>query len=262
MTTIAPVQPFPERRTAVVTGCGAPRGIGRQVARRLAAGGWDLAVLDIAAESVEEFGRDLAAESGRTVVGIGVDIADKDSVERAFAVIDSELPPVIAEVNLAGIASPHSIFELDDEVFTRVMDVNAKGTLFMMQAAARRMIDGGHGGRIVNTSSITAYDGGGTFSKTGYAAAKAAVLGLTRGGARELGKYGITCNAIVPGPIDTDIMGGKLTDERKASMSADIPLQRVGQPQEVAGLVSFLVGEESSFMNGDAVFVDGGKHMV
>jgi NAD(P)-dependent dehydrogenase (short-subunit alcohol dehydrogenase family) len=253
---------FPEKRTAVVTGAGAPRGIARHVARKLAGSGWDLAVLDIDAAAVQEFAAQLAQETGRTVVGVGVDIADKESVEAAFATIDEQLPPVLAEVNLAGIPSPHTIFELDDATFTRVMDVNAKGTLFMMQAAATRMIEGGHGGRIVNTASITAYDGGGTFSKTGYAAAKAAVLGLTRGGARELGKHGITCNSIVPGPIDTDIMGGTLTDDRKAGMSADIPLERVGQPQEVAGLINFLVSEDSSFVNGDSVFVDGGKHMV
>ncbi|EWS81595.1 short-chain dehydrogenase [Brachybacterium phenoliresistens] len=253
---------FPEKRTAVVTGAGAPRGIGRHVARKLAAGGWDLAVLDIDGDAVEAFAAELAAESGRTVVGIGVDIADPASVEAAFARIDETLPPVIAEVNLAGIASPASLFELDEATFDRVMAVNAKGTLFMMQAAAQRMIEHGLGGRIVNTSSITAYDGGGTFSKIGYAAAKAAVLGLTRGGARELGQHGITVNSIVPGPIDTDIMGGKLTDERKAGMSADIPLRRVGQPQEVAGLISFLVSEDASFVSGDSVFVDGGKHMV
>lgn len=254
--------PFPSERTAVVTGAGAPRGIGRHVARTLAASGWNVAVLDIDESAVTGFASELAAESGRTVVGIGADIADKESVERAFATIDAELPPVLAEVNLAGIPGPQEFFDLTSENFTRIMDVNAKGTLFMMQAAASRMIEAGTGGRIVNTSSITAYDGGGTFSKTGYAAAKAAVLGLTRGGARELGKHGITCNSIVPGPIDTDIMGGTLTEERKSGMSADIPLERVGQPQEVAGLIKFLVSEDSSFVNGDAVFVDGGKHMV
>src|SRR5690625_6061595 len=125
------------------------------------------------------------------------------------------------------------------------MDVNGKGTLLMIQAAAKRMIDGGVGGRIVNTASITALDGCCTFSKTGYGAAKAAVQGLTRGAARELGTYRITANVILPGPIDTDIMGGTLTDERKAGMSANIPLQRVGQPEEVAGLISFLISERS-----------------
>ncbi|WP_129661760.1 SDR family NAD(P)-dependent oxidoreductase [Rothia uropygialis] len=253
---------FAQERTAVVTGAGAPRGIGRHVARILASEGWHVAALDIDSAAVREFAADLSEESGRTVIGIDVDIADKGSVDRAFAKIDAELPPVLAEVNLAGIPGPQEFFELDGDSFTRIMDVNAKGTLFMMQAAASRMIEADTGGRIVNTSSITAYDGGGTFSKTGYAAAKAAVLGLTRGGARELGKHGITCNSIVPGPIDTDIMGGTLTNERKRGMSADIPLERVGRPQEVAGLIKFLVSEDSSFVNGDAIFVDGGKHMV
>ena len=253
---------FPDQRTAVITGAGGERSIGRHVARRLAREGWALAVLDIDADAVVSCAQDLGTQSLQPVLGIAADVTDPESVDAAFTRIDAELPPVVAQVSLAGIPSPHTLFELTKEVWTRVIDVNATGTLLMMQAAARRMIDGGHGGRIVNTSSITAYDGGGTFSKAGYAAAKAAVLGLTRGGARELGGHGITCNAIVPGPIDTDIMGGRLSDDRKAAMSADIPVQRVGQPTEVAALVSFLVSEEAGFISGSSYFIDGGKHMV
>lgn len=256
------VQTFPAERTAIVTGAGGARGIGRHVARKLASTGWNLALIDIDGAAVEEFAEELSSASDRQVIGLGLDITDRTAVDAAFKRIGAELPPAAALVNLAGVASPHTIFEITDDVWDRVIGVNAKGSLMMMQAAARRFIDGGFGGRIVNTSSITAYDGGGTFSKTGYAAAKAAVLGLTRGGARELGQYGITVNSIVPGPVDTDIMGGKLTEERKTGMSSDIPLQRVAQPQEVAGLVNFLVSEDSSFVNGDAIFVDGGKHMV
>ena len=261
----ATIQPFPARRTAVVTGAGAPRGIGRHVVRTLVAAGWSVAAADIDGAAVEEFAAALTAEipadSGVSVIGIGVDISDQASVDAAFARVHAELPQLVALVNLAGIPSPHSILEITSEIWDRVMDVNGKGTLLMMQAAARRMIEGGVGGRIVNTSSITALDGGGTFSKTGYAAAKAAVQGLTRGAARELGVHGITANVILPGPIDTDIMGGTLTDERKAGMSSNIPLQRVGQPQEVAGLIRFLVGEDSSFVSGTSISVDGGKHM-
>lgn len=255
------IQPFPAERTVLVTGAGAPRGIGRRVVRKLVAEGWSVVAADIDEAAVTAFAAELSEESGTKVLGVGVNIADADSVEAAFAKVDAEMPPLAALVNLAGIPSPHSFFDLTPEVWDRVMDVNGKGTLLMMQAAAKRMIDGGFGGRIVNTASITALDGGGTFSKTGYAAAKAAVQGLTRGGARELGQYGITCNVILPGPIDTDIMGGKLTDDRKASMSSNIPLQRVGQPEEVAGLINFLVSEDSSFVNGTSINVDGGKHM-
>ncbi|MBD7996646.1 SDR family oxidoreductase [Arthrobacter sp. Sa2CUA1] len=253
---------FPDQRTAVVTGAGGERGIGRHVARRLAQEGWALAVLDVDAPAVMAFAKELSAHSAQPVLGLAADVADPAAVDAAFARIDADLPPVLAQVNLAGIASPHTLFELTKDVWTRVIDVNATGTLLMMQAAARRMIDGGHGGRIVNTSSITAYDGGGTFSKAGYAGAKAAVLGLTRGAARELGPHGITCNAIVPGPIDTDIMGGPLSDARKAALSGDIPVQRVGHPYEVAGLVNFLVSAEAGFISGGSYFIDGGKHMV
>lgn len=258
------VQPFPEQRTAVVTGAGAERGIGRKVVRKLASEGWSVVAADLDAAAVQAFADELNAElpeGGPRVLGVGVDVSDQAAVDAAFARIDAEMPPVIALVNLAGIPSPHSIFELTSEIWDRVMGVNAKGTLLMTQAAAKRMIAAGHGGRIVNTASITALDGGGTFSKTGYAAAKAAIQGLTRGSARELGEHGITANVILPGPIDTDIMGGTLTDERKEGMSANIPLQRVGQPEEVAGVVSFLVSEDSSFVSGTSINVDGGKHM-
>ncbi|MGP5260671.1 SDR family NAD(P)-dependent oxidoreductase [Brachybacterium paraconglomeratum] len=262
---ITRVQPFPEARTAVVTGAGAERGIGRRVVRKLVADGWSVAAADIDGAAVEAFAAQLndeiPAESGRKVLGVGIDVADPESVEAGFSRIDRELPQVVALVNLAGIPSPQPLMEITPESWDRVMGVNAKGALLMTQAAARRMIDGGVGGRIVNTSSITALDGGGTFSKTGYAAAKAAVQGLTRGTARELGVHGITANVILPGPIDTDIMGGTLTEERKEGMSSNIPLQRVGQPEEVAGLIAFLVGEDSSFVSGTSINVDGGKHM-
>ena len=259
------IQPFPAERTALVTGAGAPRGIGRRVVRKLVAEGWSVAAADLDGAAVEEFAAELTAEipaeSSQKVIGLAVDISDQASVDAAYSRVDAEMPQLVALVNLAGIPSPHAFLDITSEIWDRVMGVNGKGTLLMMQAGARRMIDGGVGGRIVNTSSITALDGGGTFSKTGYAAAKAAVQGLTRGAARELGEHGITANVILPGPIDTDIMGGTLTDERKAGMSSDIPLQRVGQPEEVAGLISFLVSEDSSFVNGTSINVDGGKHM-
>ncbi|QDP96122.1 SDR family oxidoreductase [Microlunatus elymi] len=252
---------FPTDRTAIVTGAGGLRGIGRHVARRIAREGWSLALVDIDAQAVQEFAAELDDQLDQSVIGIGLDVTDQDAVRAAFSKIDDELPPVLALINLAGISCSDEFMELTPEIWDRVMAVNAKGSFLMMQQAAQRMIDHGLGGRIVNTASLTAYDGGGTFSKTAYAAAKAAVLGLTRGGARELGKHKITVNAIVPGPIDTDIMGGTLTDDRKASMSAGIPLQRVGQPAEVAGLINYLISDEAGYTNGASYAIDGGKHM-
>ncbi|RLP08966.1 SDR family NAD(P)-dependent oxidoreductase [Propionibacterium australiense] len=251
---------FPERHTAVVSGAGAPRGIARKAAHRLAAEGWDVVVVDLS-DKVLEFGEELTSEyPERKFLAIQLDISDEEQVKDAFTRIKAEMPPVVGLANIAGIACPVPLLELDAALFDKVLAVNCRGTMLMMKYAAEQMKE--HGiGRIVNFSSITALDGGGTFSKFAYAAAKAGVLGITKGGARELGPYGITTNAVLPGPIDTDIMGGKLTDERKEQMSSNIPVGRVGQPEEIAAVVSFLLSADASFVNGVSLNVDGGKQM-
>ncbi|WP_432484623.1 SDR family NAD(P)-dependent oxidoreductase [Kineococcus esterisolvens] len=248
--------PFPAARTAVVTGVGAPRGIGRVVARRLAREGWSLALVDVRPDGVSEIADEL---SGTTdVLGVPADITSPVEVRAVFDRVDDALPPVVGLVNLAGTACPTPLLELTVQEWNTSFAVNATGSLLMIQEAARRMAAVGVG-RIVNTSSITALDGGGTFSKTAYAASKAAVLGLTKGAARELGPLGITANVLLPGPVDTDIMGGQLTEERKAGMAAGIPVGRVGQPDDIAAAVSFLLGEEAGYVNGASFQIDGGK---
>jgi NAD(P)-dependent dehydrogenase (short-subunit alcohol dehydrogenase family) len=251
---------FPAERTAVVTGVGAQRGIGRAVARRLAGEGWSLALIDIDEIGVREFKKELAAEGFDSVVAIPTDITSAESVDAAFAIIENELPAVVGLVNLAGIPCPVPLLDLSVEEWNRVLAVNATGSFLMLKAAAKRMVGTGVG-RIVNTSSITAFDGGGTYSKGAYAAAKAAVLGLSRGAARELGAFGITVNTVAPGPVDTDIMGGKLTDERKQAMAADIPVGRIGGPEDIAAVVSFLLSADAGFITGATFQVDGGKYM-
>jgi len=252
--------PIPVKKTAVVTGAGSTAGIGRTVALTLAEGGWHVALIDNNAEGLTEVEKDLVDSGHENVLAIPTDITSKDSVAAAFAAIDEKLPPVVALVNLAGIACPVALHEVELEEFERVMAVNVTGSYLMLKAAAERMIPRGVG-RIVNTSSITAFDGGGTFSKGVYATAKAAVIGMCRGGARELGPFGITVNVLAPGPIDTQIMGGKLTDERKASMSSTIPLGRVGQPEEIAATVAFLLTDGAGYINGATIQIDGGKYM-
>jgi NAD(P)-dependent dehydrogenase (short-subunit alcohol dehydrogenase family) len=251
---------LPDRRTAVVTGAGGPAGIGRVTAQVLAENGWAVALVDINADGLAAVENELRAAGHADLLAVPTDIASESSVNEAFARIDADLPPTVGLVNLAGIACPTPLHECDLKEFERVMAVNVTGSFLMLKAAAARMIPQGVG-RIVNTSSITAFDGGGTFSKGVYATAKAAVIGMCRGGARELGPHGITVNVLAPGPIDTEIMGGRLTDERKASMSAGIPLGRVGQPAEIAATIAFLLSDGAGYISGATIQVDGGKHM-
>lgn len=259
MTTPAPGV-LPDRRTAVVTGAGGPAGIGRVTARLLAESGWHVALVDIDADGLATVEAELRDAGHRGVLAAPTDITSPESVTALFERVDDELPPVLALVNLAGIACTAALHECELDEFERVMAVNVTGSYLMLKAAAARMIP--HGvGRIVNTSSITALDGGGTFSKGVYATAKAAVIGMAHGGARELGPHGITVNVLAPGPIDTEIMGGRLSDDRKASMSAGIPLGRVGRPEEIAATVAFLLSDGGGYISGATIQVDGGKHM-
>ncbi len=251
---------LPANRTAVVTGAGGRAGIGRVTARVLAEHGWHVALVDVDADGLAVVEQELRDAGHDGVISIAADISSPASVAAAFARIDAELPPVVGLVNLAGIACQTALVDCGLDEFNRVMAVNVTGSFLMLQAAAERMIPQGVG-RIVNTSSITAFDGGGTFSKGVYATAKAAVIGMCKGGARELAPHGISVNVIAPGPVDTEIMGGKLTDERKASMAAGIPLGRVGQPDEIAATIDFLLSEGGGYLNGATIQIDGGKHM-
>jgi NAD(P)-dependent dehydrogenase (short-subunit alcohol dehydrogenase family) len=252
--------PLPDERTAVVTGAGSPAGVGRATALRLAEDGWHLALVDIDKDGLTAVEGELRAAGHDRLLSLPGDVTSMDVVQELFTRLDKELPPVVGLANLAGIACPVPLHECEPAEFERVMAVNVTGSYLMLRAAAQRMIPRGVG-RIVNTSSITALDGGGTFSKGVYATAKAAVIGMCHGGARELGPHGITVNVIAPGPIDTEIMGGRLTEERKAGMSAGIPLGRVGQPEEIAATVAFLFSRDAAYINGATIQIDGGKHM-
>ena len=179
--TSSPIERLPDRRTAVVTGAGGPAGIGRVTARVLAENGWHVALVDINAEGVAGVAAELREAGHSNVLELPMDIASESSVRDAFDRLDAELPPVVGLVNLAGIASPTALHECDLKEFERVMAVNVTGSYLMLKASAARMIQQGVG-RIVNTSSITAFDGGGTFSKGVYATAKAAVIGMCRAG--------------------------------------------------------------------------------
>ena len=231
--------PLPTERTAVVTGGASPRGIGRATADRLARDGWSVAILDIDEGAAKLAADEVADRYSVSTLGVGADISDENSVHAAIAQVESTLPPIIGLANIAGVSSPTDFLEVTPAEWDRVFNVNMRGTFLVTQRVVPAMIAAGVG-RIVSVSSISAQRGGGTYSKVPYSASKAAVIGFSRALAREMGPHNITVNSVAPGPIDTEIMGGTLTDERKAQMSADIPLGRVGTVQDVAAAAHLL----------------------
>jgi 2-hydroxycyclohexanecarboxyl-CoA dehydrogenase len=138
--------------------------------------------------------------------------------------------------------------------------VHVDGAFIVTQTALRTMIPAGYG-RIVNLSSVSAQRGGGVFGGSHYSAAKAAVLGLTKATAREMAVHGVTCNAVTPGLIDTDITGGLLTDERRTTLRADIPVGRLGSADDVAYAIAFLCAERSGYITGEVLDINGGSHI-
>lgn len=249
-----------EQQTVVLTGAASPRGIGRATAHHLAEQGWNVGIIDLDQAASEQVAAELRDQHGVQAVGAGANVADEAAVRAAFDTIEAALPPIAALVNLAGVSSAHEYLDLPEGEWHRVLSINLDGVHFASLRAAQSMVERGYG-RIVNLSSVSAQRGGGTFSKTPYSVAKAGVIGLTRGMARELGHRGITVNAISPGPIDTDIMGGTLSEERKTAMAADGVLPRIGTPRDIAAAIAYLISEEAGFVTGQTLNVDGGLYM-
>lgn len=248
---------FPTERTAVLTGAASARGIGRATADRLAGDGWSIAILDIDGTAAEEAAADIARRHGVRTVGVAADVSDEASVDAAITTVEASVPPIVALVNLAGISSPTAFMQETREAWDRVFAVNMTGTFLVTQRALHGMIDRGLG-RVVSISSISAQRGGGTYSKVAYSASKAGIIGFTRALAREMGEHGITVNAVAPGPVDTDIMGGTLTEERKQDMSRDILVGRVGTVDDIAALICFLVGPDAGYITAATYDINGG----
>ncbi|MFI5696378.1 SDR family NAD(P)-dependent oxidoreductase [Kribbella sp. NPDC051586] len=188
------------------------------------------------------------------------DVSNEPAVIAAIDELEAALPPLAALANLAGVSSPVPYLELTSDEWHRVININLNGVHYVTHRVAQSMVKHAYG-RIVSVSSTSAQLGGGTYSKTPYSVAKAGVLGLTRALARELGPHGITVNAIAPGPIDTDIMGGPLTPERREALVDTLLINHLGQPQDVASAIAFLMSEDSAYITGHTLNVDGGLYM-
>ncbi|MEO5315656.1 SDR family oxidoreductase [Pseudarthrobacter sp. CC12] len=251
---------FPTDRTVIVTGAVSERGIGRATADYLAERGWNIGVIDIDDAACKAAAKELAEKHGIKAHGAGADVSDEASVRAAIDGIEAELPQLVALANIAGVSSPVPYLELDAAEWDRVLSINLNGVHYATRRVAESMVKN-RLGRIVNISSVSAQRGGGTFSKTPYSVAKAGVIGLTRATARELGPYDITVNAISPGPIDTDIMGGTLSEERKDELVKDLVVNRVGSTRDIAAAISFLIGEDAGYISGQTLNVDGGLYM-
>ncbi|MEV4814029.1 3-oxoacyl-ACP reductase FabG [Micromonospora avicenniae] len=246
-----------ELRVAIVTG--AARGIGAATARRLATDGMAVAVVDIEESATKETVDAIVAAGGRAF-GVGADVADRGQVEAAVERVAAELGPPTVLVNNAGVLRDNLLFKMSDADWDTVMGVHLRGAFLFSQAAQRHMVER-RWGRIVNLSSTSAL---GNRGQANYSAAKAGLQGLTKTLAIELGPFGVTVNAVAPGFIVTDMTAATAARmkvdfaELQKHAIAEIPVRRVGRPEDVAHTISFLVGEASSFVSGQVIYVAGG----
>ncbi|AIJ24112.1 beta-ketoacyl-ACP reductase [Amycolatopsis methanolica] len=244
-------------RVAIVTGAG--RGIGAAVARKLAVDGFAVALLDLNEESVKQGAEDIVAAGGKAI-GVALDVSNTEQVEAAVARVAEELGAPTVLVNNAGITRDNLIFKMTDEDWDSVMNVHLKGSFLMTRAVQKHMTEQ-RWGRIVNLSSTSAL---GNRGQVNYSAAKAGMQGFTKTLAIELGKFGVTANAIAPGFIETDMTAataerlGVPFEDFKAFAAKEIPVQRVGKPEDIANTVSFLVSEGAGFVSGQVIYVAGG----
>lgn len=241
------------RKVAIVTG--GARGIGRACAHALAECGHDLVLVDLLAPEMARTRVELEAMGAR-VLTFEADVADHAAAHRIAAEVEAALGRCDALVNNAGKSNPKSILDCAEEEFDRTIAINLKSCFNYIQAFVPLMRQAG-GGRIVSMSSLNAHTGGVTsaVSKFAYAAAKAGILGMTRALAKELAPD-IAVNAVCPGVIETEI-GNALTRSRGAELARKIALGRVGKPVDVARTVAFLATEQSSFITGQHIVVDG-----
>ncbi|MFJ1466791.1 SDR family oxidoreductase [Massilia orientalis] len=238
-------------RVALVTG--ASRGIGAAVAKRLAADGFAVAVNYAGNEAAANATVAAIEAAGGRAIAVRADVAKVDDVKAMFAAIEEKLGRVDILVNNAGILPYVTIAETTDEQFERTMAINVTGTFNTMREAATRLNDGG---RIVNFSTSVLHMAPPTYGV--YVATKGAVEALTRVFAKELRGRGITCNAVAPGPVATELFLTGKSDELIQQIAKSAPLERLGQPDDIAGVVSFLAGPDGGWVNGQILRANGG----
>jgi 3-oxoacyl-[acyl-carrier protein] reductase len=244
-------------RVAFVTGAG--RGIGAATALRLAEDGASVVLADIDPEGCKQVAAEIK-DAGSQALAVSCNVAQKEAVEAAFTQAIEHFGQIDILVNNAGVLRDNLLFKMSDEDWDTVMDVHLKGAFHCSRAAQAYMVKQRYG-RIISLSSVSAL---GNRGQANYSTAKAGLQGLTRTLAIELGPFGITANAVAPGFIDTEMTRTTARrqgydPEKVIEMAAkSIPARRVGQPRDVANVICFLASEESSFVNGQIIYVAGG----
>jgi 3-oxoacyl-[acyl-carrier protein] reductase len=238
-------------RVALVTG--ASRGIGAAVARRLAADGFAVAVNYAGNEAAANATVAAIEQAGGRALAVRADVASAADVKAMFATIEASLGRIDVLVNNAGILPYVTIAGTTDEVFERTMAINVTGTFNTMREAATRLNDGG---RIVNFSTSVLHTAPPTYGV--YVATKGAVEALTRVFSKELRGRGITCNAVAPGPVATELFLNGKSEALIQQIAKSAPLERLGQPADIAGVVAFLAGPDGGWVNGQVLRANGG----
>ena len=239
-------------KVAVVTG--ASRGIGRAIALRLAQEGAAVVInYNGSKERAQEVKTEIESAGGTAQI-MQCDVADAASCDEMFQTIIKEFGRIDILVNNAGITRDGLLMKMAEEDFDAVIDTNLKGTFHCIRAVSRQMLRQ-RSGRIINLSSVSGVLG--NAGQANYSASKAGVIGLTKSVARELSSRGITCNAVAPGFIDTE-MTAQMTDKAKEAVKTQIPLGRVGKVDDIAEVVTFLASEKASYITGQVISVDGG----
>jgi len=238
-------------RVAIITG--GARGIGKATAQRFIQEGAKVVIWDVNEELGEATARELSTDESACLF-MKVNTTDFDSVKAAAAEVAEKMGQIDILINNAGITRDATLKKMTQELWQQVIDVNLSGVFYCTSAVSPYMVEKGYG-RIVSASSIVGLYG--NFGQTNYVATKAGVIGMTKVWARELGRKGITANAVAPGFIATEMIG-TIPDKVIAMIEGRTPVGRFGQPEEIASAYTYLASEEAGFINGHVLSVDGG----
>ncbi len=248
-------------KTAIVTGGG--QGIGKAITLRLAAEGCNVAIFDLKPDTAEQTAVEGRAKGGKVKV-YGVDVSDQEAVTRAVEQAEADLGPTWLLVNNAGWDKPAPFLKTDKPLWDRIIAINLNGPLIMHKAVLPGMVARG-GGRVVNIASDAARVG--TSTEAVYSACKGGIIAFTKSVARELARDNVLLNAVCPGPTNTPMMQsvlgeGEQAEKWKDAMVRGIPLKRMGEPEDYAGIVAFLASADAGYITGQAISVSGGMNMV